>query len=64
MKTINNTSFKFRGACDWNGLPLYLRNMNKIGAFKKGVKVECAQIPGLSFKCAFIVLKLIFLHFR
>ena len=32
-------SFKFRGACNWNALPSSLRNIKKIGSFKKSVKI-------------------------
>ena len=41
--SLLKNSFKFRGACNWNGLPLSLRKMSKIGAFKKGVKVWIKQ---------------------
>ena len=31
-------SFSFRGAVQWNGLPVYIRNLVKIGAFKKNLR--------------------------
>ena len=37
--TLLKKSFIFRGACNWNALPISLRNSIKIGIFKKGVKI-------------------------
>ena len=41
--SLLKNSFKFRGACDWNELPISLRSINKIGIFKKAVKVWIQQ---------------------
>ena len=41
--SLLKNSFKFRGACDWNELPINLRSIKKIGIFKKAVKVWIQQ---------------------
>ena len=37
--TLAQKSFKLRGACHWNALPAEIRNLEKIGTFKKEIKV-------------------------
>ena len=36
--TLYQKSFKFRGACNWNKLPLNLRNLKTFHSFKQGIK--------------------------
>jgi hypothetical protein len=36
--TLAKKSFKIRGACNWNALPVEIRSLSKIGDFKKQVK--------------------------
>ena len=36
--TLLQKSFKFRGACNWNDLPQSVRNIQRIGQFKKMIK--------------------------
>ena len=36
--SLLKNSFKFRGACNWNELPQFIRNQKNIGAFKKSLK--------------------------
>ena len=41
--TLARKSFKIRGVCQWNALPAYIRNLDKIGAFKKEMKTWIKQ---------------------
>jgi hypothetical protein len=41
--TLLKKSFKFRGACNWNGLPNSIRILKNMGAFKKAVKIWIKQ---------------------
>ena len=36
--TIYRRSFIYRGSTDWNSLPSYLRNTEKLGHFKKSLR--------------------------
>ena len=36
--TLFKRSFKVRGACNWNSLPLDIRQLRKVGTFKKELK--------------------------
>ena len=37
--TLLQKSFVFRGACSWNDLPQSIRNLQKIGIFKKALRL-------------------------
>ena len=37
--TLAQKSFKIRGACNWNALPLRIKSLQNIGVFKKEVKI-------------------------
>ena len=41
--TLAQKSFKIRGACNWNALPASIRSIQKIGKFKKEVKIWIKQ---------------------
>ena len=41
--TLYQKSFKFRGACNWNKLPLNLRNLKTFHSFKQGIKKWIGQ---------------------
>ena len=41
--TLLQKSFKFRGACNWNKLPQSVRNIQRIGQFKKVVQAWIKQ---------------------
>ena len=41
--TLAQKSFIIRGACNWNALPTSLKSMDKIGLFKKKVKIWIKQ---------------------
>ena len=41
--TLAQKSFKIRGACNWNALPLRIKSLQNIGVFKKEVKIWIKQ---------------------
>ena len=41
--SLAKRSFKIRGACNWNALPASIRTLDKIGQFKKKVKLWIKQ---------------------
>ena len=41
--TLAQKSFKIRGACNWNALPASIRSLDKIGQFKKKIKLWIKQ---------------------